>query len=606
MTQAAGVVAVAETPVLERWRHVALLLALSSLLFFLNLGGLNLTDRDEGSNAEAAREMVETGDWVSPTLNYEPRFAKPVLVYWLMSGAYALFGPSEVAARLPSAIFGVALILLHYFFILRVREPVLALMSGLMLLLNVEIVAIGRTAIMDSVLTFFTTLALFCFWLGLHGEGRARHYIWGFYAGMGLATLTKGPVGFLIPLLAVVAYLSCARRWGQFWRHAFPLSGALLFIILAVPWYAVMLSIHGSSYTESASANTIGRFLNVIGGHGGTVLFYLPVLAFGFWPWSGLLPFAIYQNYTAWRAARREIRSGWHQEPITSLRRLLGAPDVARPSELEFFAGCWLVVGVVFFSLSATRLPHYIAPLFPPAAILAACYLDRCLASPATPGLRGSFRTIMILGYVLGLLLASVPALYSTFVDQITKEFPMARDVAPGLSPVVAGAILFVGSGLIGFFGLTETRRSGAFWVAGTTIGLVMLIAIQVALPRFSHDFIAPPQQLAYIAGENLAPGDTLILYGRPKPSLLFYAKRKAVFIKPGQEASMRPHLGLGDRTMILLPSRLRSRLPAEARDYTPLLRRSGYMLLADRPMIELPARAPASSAPPPFPHGRR
>ncbi|MFM7842590.1 MAG: ArnT family glycosyltransferase, partial [Nitrospira sp.] len=89
--------------------HLVLLLALAALLFFLGLGSLGLTDRDEGSNAEAAREMVETGDWVSPTLNYQPRFAKPAFIYWLMSAAYTTFGVSEFSARLPSAVAGVGL-----------------------------------------------------------------------------------------------------------------------------------------------------------------------------------------------------------------------------------------------------------------------------------------------------------------------------------------------------------------------------------------------------------------------------------------------------------------------------------------------------------------
>ncbi|HYM37017.1 MAG TPA: glycosyltransferase family 39 protein, partial [Nitrospiraceae bacterium] len=131
----------------ERGAHLVLLLALSALLFFLGLGGLGLTDRDEGSNAEAAREMVETGDWISPTLNYQPRFAKPVFIYWLTSGAYTLFGVSEFTARLPSALFGVGLIVLQYLFLARLRGPTVGLFGALMLLLNLEIVAIGRMAL---------------------------------------------------------------------------------------------------------------------------------------------------------------------------------------------------------------------------------------------------------------------------------------------------------------------------------------------------------------------------------------------------------------------------------------------------------------------------
>ena len=94
----------------------ALLLTLCALLFFLGLGTLGLTDRDEGSNAEAAREMVESGDWITPTLNGVPRFAKPVFTYWLISGSYLAFGVSELTARLPSALFGIALVLMQYVF----------------------------------------------------------------------------------------------------------------------------------------------------------------------------------------------------------------------------------------------------------------------------------------------------------------------------------------------------------------------------------------------------------------------------------------------------------------------------------------------------------
>ena len=118
--------------------HLAILLVLGGLFFFWGLGSIGLTDRDEGRNAEAGREMLETGDWISPTFNYEPRYAKPALVYWLMAASYHLFGVSELAARLPSAVFGLGLILMTYWFLARLRDPVTALIGALMLLLNIE------------------------------------------------------------------------------------------------------------------------------------------------------------------------------------------------------------------------------------------------------------------------------------------------------------------------------------------------------------------------------------------------------------------------------------------------------------------------------------
>ncbi len=237
-----------------------LLLALAAVLFFVGLGSLGLTDRDEGRNAEAGREMYETGNYISPTFNYEPRFAKPVFVYWLMSLSYHVFGVSEFAARFPSAIFGVGLILLQYLFLTRCRGPVVGLFGAAMLLLNLEIIGLSRMALTDSVLIFFTTLSLYGFWLGLYGEGRERHYLWFFYIGMALATLTKGPIGFLIPMLAVGLHLWLTRSWGLFWRHGFPIPGLLLFLLLALPWYLIMLNIHEQRSDHLwQQGDTIGR-----------------------------------------------------------------------------------------------------------------------------------------------------------------------------------------------------------------------------------------------------------------------------------------------------------------------------------------------------------
>lgn len=618
---------------MSKWPHPLILLVLAGLLFFLGLGTLGLTDRDEGSNAEAAREMVETGDWISPTLNYEPRFAKPVFVYWLMSGAYRLFGISEFAARLPSALFGLALILLQYLFLTRVRGPVLGLLGGLMLLLNIEMVAIGRLALTDSVLIFFTTLSLFGFWLGLHGstslttggstvrqdspqagpalspveglttggstklttgeEGKQRHFFWLFYLGMAVAALTKGPVGVAVPLLAVVPYLTLTRRWDRFWQRGFPLAGSLLFLLLALPWYAAMLTIHGARYAASAQADTVGRFFSVIGGHGGTIFFYVPVLLFGFFPWSGFLPVAMYQairGYRQWAIGNRggkalDTRGSRTDDPAHSQSPIASSPPSS--AELELFAALWVAGVFLFFSASATRLPHYIGPLYPAAAILAASYWSRCLQDPATPGIRASFHTLMGLGYLLGAALAASPSLYSTFVETIAKEFPVATQIGPGLGPPAAGLILLIGAAVVGYFGLSEDRRPGAFWAAGAMICMVLLIAIQIALPRFSKYFVAPPQELAYAARMNLGPNDRLILYGPPRPSLIFYAKRKAIVVRPGEEETMRPHLAQPGRTMILLPARLRPQLPAEAAGFPLILERYGYILLANEPMIK-------------------
>lgn len=611
------------------------LLALSGLLFFIGLGDMGLTDRDEGRNAEAGREMFESGDRLTPTFNYELRVAKPVFLYWLMDLSYRLFGINEFAARFPSALFGAALILMQYGFLASVRDRTIALFGALMLLLNVEILGLGRMALTDSVLIFFTTASLYGFWLGLHGEGSARQWMWVFYIGMALATLTKGPVGFLVPLMAVSLYLTWTRRWRDYRRNGLPLAGALVFLLLALPWYVAMFLVHGDVYASRATANTIGRFLNPMEGHHFTILFYIPVLLFGFFPWSGFLLAALYHTLRHWReargarqgvqqgqarGARREARGEppegspptSRHEPLASrpspLAGQLVSPLASRPpgpQELEWFAALWVVGVFVFFTASSTRLPHYIGPLFPAAAILTACFWSRCLNDPMTLGIRSSIHITTGLGYLLAVGFASLPTLYEKFSPKMVMEFPLAGQVDLGNAPFAIAAVLVIGMAFVSYLGLNEDRRGGAFWAAGASFACMALIVVVIAIPGLNQYFVAPPQVLAYTAGVNLGPQDRLIAYVMTRPSLAFYAKRKVVFIEENEETKLSAALVEPGRTMILLPESRMSSLPAEARSYQPILKRFGYVLLSNEGMVKFPEgyRPPAS---PPLPgHGR-
>ncbi len=553
------------------------LLALSGLLFFLGLGDMGLTDRDEGRNAEAGREMFESGDRLTPTFNGDLRVAKPVFLYWLMDWSYRLFGVNEFAARFPSALFGVGLILIHYLFLTHQRDRTIALFGALMLLLNLEILGLGRMALTDSVLIFFTTASLYGLWLGLHGEGGVRRWIWVFYIGMALATLTKGPVGFAVPLVVAALYLTWTRRWREYWQKGVPLAGILLFILLAAPWYAAMFLVHGEAYASGAKANTIGRFLSPMEGHHGTIFFYLPVLLLGFFPWSALLPVPLYRTLKDWYR----------------LRRARTQPNPTGTSELDLFAALWVVGVFVFFTVSSTRLPHYIGPLFPAAALLTASYWSRCLQDPTTKGIRGSIHLMMGMGYLLAIGFACLPTLYTTYASKMVREFPLAGQVGLGNGPYLAATVLLLGMALVGYLGLNEERRGGAFWAAGGTLASLVLIVIVIVTPQINRYVIAPPQELAYAAGLNLDPQDQFIAYGTTRPSSVFYAKRKTLFVPIGEEDKIRAALKEPRRVIILLQESAQSKLPAEAVTLVPILKRYGYVLLANQPMVAIPEGTP-------------
>ncbi|CUS37175.1 putative Glycosyl transferase, family 39 [Candidatus Nitrospira nitrificans] len=568
-----------------------LLLLLSGLLFFTGLGSMGLTDRDEGRNAEAGREMFASGDFVTPTFNEELRVAKPVFVYWLMTMSYHVFGVSEFAARAPSALFGVGLIVMHYLFLTRLRGSTVGLYGALMLLLNIEVLALGRMAITDSVLIFCTTLSLYGFWLGLHEPGRGRHWIWAFYAGMALATLTKGPVGFAVPLITGLLYLAATRRWLTFWRRGAPISGTMLFLLLAGPWYVAMFILHGDAYSSQAKVHTVGRFLAPMEGHGVGWWFYVPVLLLGFYPWSAFLPAGLYRAYRSWRESR--ALQNHRQEPDGS-ETPLGSGD-----ELEWFAGLWIVGVFIFFSLSSTRLPHYIGPLFPACALLAASYWAQAMKDPSTKGLRGSIHFLMGIGYLLAVGFASAPSLFIKFSGKMVKEFPLAGQFDLGIGPYIGAAIILVAMGLIGYFGLNDNRRSIVFGAAGGALASVFLVAILVVVPGLNRYAIAPPQELAYAAGLNLNPTDQLIAFGSTRPSIAFYARRTVTFIPSNEIDRLRAALRKEGRTMILLPEYVQDALPEEAAGFEPILKRYGYVLLGNQPMLTLP-QAPKIVSPHP------
>jgi 4-amino-4-deoxy-L-arabinose transferase-like glycosyltransferase len=561
--------------------QLLVLTLLAGLLFFIGLGSMGLTDRDEGRNAEAGREMFASGDLVTPTFNGELRVAKPVFVYWLMTVSYHVFGVNEFAARAPSAFFGVALILMHYLFLSRLRGPTVGLVGALMLLLNIEILALGRMAITDSVLIFFTTLSLYGFWLGLHEEGAGRHWIWGFYAGMAFATLTKGPVGFAVPLMTALLYLLATRQWLVFWRRGAPIAGTLLFLILAGPWYVAMLVIHGDAYSSQAKVHTVGRFLAPMEGHGVGWWFYFPILLLGFYPWSALLPAAFYRAYATWRESPASL---YDRNGSLETRESEGSGY-----ELEWFAGLWVIGTFTFFSMSSTRLPHYIGPLFPACALLAASYWAQGLKEPSTKGLRGSIHLMMGIGYLLAIGFASAPFLFHKFSGKMVKEFPLAVQFDLGIGPYLSAIIVVAAMGLIGYYGLNDTKRHLTFGVAGAALASVFLLAILAVVPGLNRYAIAPPQELAYAAGLNLNPTEQLIAFGTTRPSTAFYARRPVLFIPSNELDRLRTALSKEGRTMILLPESSQDALPKEAADFQPILKRHGYVLLSNEQMVDIP-----------------
>ena len=370
-------------------RHLLLLVALCGLTLFAALGRPAVTDSDEGFYAESAREMVESGDWLTPHYNYQPRFEKPVLYYWLAAGAYLPAGPSPGAARLPSALAGLGLVLLTFCCARRWLGAEVALLAGAITATSAGAIALGRQALPDMPLAFCITAAIWSGLVGLLDDPRGgpeprQRLAWLLAAALAAsgAMLVKGPVGPALVVAVLLPILWLERRRGAAWRarpaHLLLAAGA--FLAVAAPWYGAMAIEHGPAYLwRFFGAENLERFATARYNTPRPLWYYLPIVVGGLLPWS---PFML-----LWGPA---LRSAW--------RRRMVDPTAAR-------LVVWAVVPLLVYTVSVGKQPRYIMPVLPPLAVLLAWALAQ---APAVPALRRLARVAAVIAGGILLLLAGL------------------------------------------------------------------------------------------------------------------------------------------------------------------------------------------------------
>src|SRR3989304_1825222 len=397
-------------------------------IFFYNLGSPGLFDVDEAVYAEATREMIDTGDLITPQYNYTNRYDKPVFFYWLMASAFRVFGVTEFAARFWSAVFGVLLTMMCYYLLRRMGHPKWGVITALVFATSLEVIVLAHASITDMTLAFFITSALFCFFLGYMGRGKVGFgWYLGFYLSTALAVLTKGPVGIVLPGAIIFIFLILRGDFIQTLKKMHIVSGVLIFMVVALPWYIVETWINGWEYIDAFFIkHNVTRFTGVVSGHRGAVYYFIPVILIAFFPWSAFLPQILYRYFP--RSRKR------------------GAVD---PEEsLTLFSIIWFLVIFIFFSISKTKLPGYIVPLSAPLAIMAGrlwyeyIYPDNEVHTEK--GLKYSFVFLIILSLIIAAG-AGILTPYLTNSEAVLKQFQEPVEWGYGLyyiAVVIASAML--------------------------------------------------------------------------------------------------------------------------------------------------------------------
>ncbi len=327
--------------VLAPWAWPVLLAAAVWLGLFYNLGSIPLFDVDEGAFGEATREMLARGDYVSTWLNGQPRFDKPILIYWLQAASVRLFGLDEFALRFPSALAATAWVAAIYAFVRRVPDVDTgrntARAAAFIAATSAGVVVVGRGAIADALLNLFLALALFDVYRELvdpQPRWRRRAFFW-----IALGVLTKGPVALLVPGAAGALAFGLQGRTRDWLRAVRDPVGWLILLGVAGPWYALEYAARGDAFLAGFFLrHNVERFLVPLQGHAGSPFFYLPALLLLVLPYTGLL-----------------------LATLPGARRLRATP-------LDTLLWCWFLFVLGFFTLAGTKLPHYLlygaTPLF--------------------------------------------------------------------------------------------------------------------------------------------------------------------------------------------------------------------------------------------------
>lgn len=314
-------------------RSLPVFLFLLALVWFGTLGLRPLYKADESRYAEIPREMVASGDWITPRLNGFKYFEKPPLQYWTTAAFFEVLGERDWVARLWTALTGFAGLALVFFFGNRLFSREAGVLGAVVLAGCPLYVLLGQVNTLDMGLTFFLSVAVFAF---------ASGNMLLFWAACALAVLSKGLIGIVLPLTTVFLYLLIRRDWGLI-RKIRPVSGAALFLVIAAPWF-IAVSLANDEFARFFFIQEhFERFTTRLHGRYQPAWYFVPVLAVGLAPW--LVPFFFSLKDVLKRGAAGEF-------------------------DAKLFLGLWTLVVFVFFSASSSKLPSYILPLFPALAML--------------------------------------------------------------------------------------------------------------------------------------------------------------------------------------------------------------------------------------------
>ncbi len=420
---------------------ILLLLMIYSLIWFGTLNYRHLIPSDEGRYAEMAREMLVTGDWVTPRYNGYKYFEKPPLQVWATAAIFQVFGIGDWQARLWTALTGFLTILAIGFTGTRIYNARAGWLAAVVLASSPMWVISGHFNSLDMGLSAFLVAALCSLLLAQtsHNKSSCRNWMWACWVFMALATLSKGVIGAAIPAMVFVAYSISTWDW-KIWTRLRLFSGAIVFLLITAPWF-ILVAQRNPEFLEFFFIHEhLQRFTQDAHSRTGPIYYFVPLLLIGIIPWVLQIPGALVQ---AWQERRREFSSGW-------------------------LLVCWFVVIFAFFSMSRSKLPGYIIPIFPALALLIGHRLDRLLGYSNSLGMPWKLQT---LGFTL---LGCIGFFFLTEIGKQARPDEIEA-YAQYTYWVIAALIALIGFSL---FAIVQSKRNGLQSIVSFACGFFLCAMI--------------------------------------------------------------------------------------------------------------------------------
>ncbi len=492
------------TPETSSWRRDLLWLALAfGLLFGFRLGSYPLDNPDEGRNTEIPREMLATGDWVTPRLNGVNYFEKPPLMYWAVAASFKVFGQNEGAARAVPALFALGGVLLTYAAGRRLYGRTAGLAAAAVLGTSLLYFGTGRFLVLDMPVSVLMSATLFCFILAVEEPpgSRRRWLYYGLYASAALATLTKGFIGFLVTGAVMFLWLLIFNQWKRLRPMHLP-SGIALFLAIAAPWH-VLAALRNETWAHRyIYFEHWARFTTTEHGRYQPWHYFIWILLAGLFPWMAFL----------WPAVRDAVRG-----PFDKLRANPGGVWARRgENAVAWFLVVWVAFIFLFFSKSQSKLPAYILPVFPAVAVLIGRWLAGVIEDSAGVGrLRWSLR---IFSFASGLLA-------SALLIAVMRPGVIIRDPAQAAALRIPAmglvTVLILGGVNVPILARLRGARAAFLGIAATAA--LFLGGLTYAVP----DIYKPgTKELALIVKAQAKPGDRVMHYYDFFHDFTFYAER--------------------------------------------------------------------------------